>query len=98
MGFVKVLPGKEMTGDVKNGNVAIKSKTTQAKLMKFSPKIEHKISLKNTKFYKNKKTRSIFGGILQTRTYILQRPNVISRTTKAMYSKLCPAKFLITNS
>ena len=39
---------------MKNGNIAIKSKTTQAKLMKFSSLIEYKVLLKNTKFQDHK--------------------------------------------
>ena len=36
--------------DMRNGNILINSKTTQAKLMKFSPVIEHEVYFKNTKF------------------------------------------------
>ena len=36
--------------DLKNGNIAINSKTSKEKLMTFSPVMEYKVSLKNTKF------------------------------------------------
>ena len=36
--------------DMRNGNILINSKITQAKLMKFSPVIEHEVYFKNTKF------------------------------------------------
>ena len=39
---------------MRNGNIAINSKTTQANLMKFTPVIEHKVYFKNTKFSNQK--------------------------------------------
>ena len=41
-------------GDVQNGDIAINAKTTQAKLMKFSPVIKHKVYLENTKIQDQK--------------------------------------------
>ena len=74
--------------DVKNGNTAINAKTTEAKLMRFSPVMEYKVSLKKCKVSIPEAPWVVF----YTPERIIYRLNVISRTKRAMYSQLCPAK------
>ena len=67
----------------------INSKTTQAKLIKFSPMMERKAFLKNKTFQVQKHL-----GWYYT---VIYRPNIISKNKTAMYFKHCPVKYLIKN-
>ena len=67
----------------------INSKTTQAKLIKFSPMMEHKAFLKNKTFHVQKHL-----GWYYT---VIYRPNIISKNKTANKTANSPVKYLIKN-